>query len=186
MSQKYFKKKQPEQVRARLLEVAAKHIGTDGARAIRLEAVAREAGVTKGGLLHHFPSKNALLEGLYIDRFTQFEEQIEELIASDPVAHGCFTRAYLRAASLAASRDDTASFFALVLSSKDFKARTLAWMEERLKRHAKTDTFPEAQVVLFAADGLLMSMLLDDEEQLLERREATRATLLAMTYPKES
>lgn len=39
----------------------------EGQRATTLEAVAAEAGVSKGGLLYHFKSKEALAEGL-IDR----------------------------------------------------------------------------------------------------------------------
>ncbi|MFC0673593.1 TetR/AcrR family transcriptional regulator [Brachybacterium hainanense] len=36
----------------------------DGVRAATLEAVAARAGVSKGGLLYHFPSKDALVAGL--------------------------------------------------------------------------------------------------------------------------
>jgi len=35
-----------------------------GARHLTLDAVAREAGVSKGGLLYHFPSKEALLSAM--------------------------------------------------------------------------------------------------------------------------
>ena len=45
----------------------------EGERAATLEAVAAEAGVSKGGLLYHFRSKDALAEAL-IDR-------LDELVA---------------------------------------------------------------------------------------------------------
>ena len=35
-----------------------------GERAATLDAVAREAGVSKGGLIYHFPSRDAMVEGL--------------------------------------------------------------------------------------------------------------------------
>lgn len=35
-----------------------------GARHLTIDAVTIEAGLSKGGILYHFPSKNALLEGL--------------------------------------------------------------------------------------------------------------------------
>ncbi len=38
--------------------------GRDGIAALSLNAVAREAGV-KGGLLHHFPNKQALIFALF-------------------------------------------------------------------------------------------------------------------------
>ena len=184
MSEQYHKKKQPEQVRAKLIEAAKRHIVTDGFHSLRLESVAREAGVTKGGLLHHFPSKVALLEGLYEDGAQQFEQQLLELMAADPVPHGRFTRAYLRAASFEEDREGTISFFALVVGSNEFKCRTITWMRDQLDSHAATDGFPEAHVVFHATHGLWMSIMLDQQNAMLDNREMTRQTLLAMTYPK--
>lgn len=184
MSELYHKKKQPEQVRARLLEVAARRIGKDGVATLRLEAVAQEAGVSKGGLFHHFPNKTALLEGLYEDGSRRFDEQLAELMEADPEPHGRFTRAYLRSACLEEDSEEMASFFNLILGSSDFKARMVQWMRGRLEQHKDTDSFTEAKVVLHAADGLWMSLLIDERKQLSDFRETTRAALLAMTYPK--
>ena len=40
--------------RRRLLDAATAVVRRDGARALTLDAVAAEAGVSKGGLLYHF------------------------------------------------------------------------------------------------------------------------------------
>ena len=53
-----------EQTRARIRVAAAKVIERDGAGHLTLEKVAAEAGLSKGGLLYHYPSKDALLQGL--------------------------------------------------------------------------------------------------------------------------
>ena len=53
-----------EQTRARIRVAAAKVIERNGAGHLTLEKVASEAGVSKGGLLYHYPSKDALLQGL--------------------------------------------------------------------------------------------------------------------------
>ena len=50
--------------RERLLDAAAAVVRRDGAQALTLEAVAAEAGVSKGGLLYHFNSKRELLEAM--------------------------------------------------------------------------------------------------------------------------
>lgn len=50
--------------REAILDAAERVIISSGAAKLTLDAVAREAGVGKGGLLYHFPSKQALLEGL--------------------------------------------------------------------------------------------------------------------------
>ena len=53
-----------EQTRARIRVAAAKVIERDGAGHLTLEKVAAEAELSKGGLLYHYPSKDALLQGL--------------------------------------------------------------------------------------------------------------------------
>ena len=53
-----------EQTRARIRVAAAKVIERDGAGNLTLEKVAAEADLSKGGLLYHYPSKDALLQGL--------------------------------------------------------------------------------------------------------------------------
>ena len=53
-----------EQTRARIRVAAAKVIERDGAGHLTLEKVAAEADLSKGGLLYHYPSKHALLQGL--------------------------------------------------------------------------------------------------------------------------
>ncbi|BDZ43176.1 TetR family transcriptional regulator [Paraoerskovia sediminicola] len=50
--------------REKVLEAFATILVTQGERAATLEAVAAQAGVSKGGLLYHFASKQALVDGL--------------------------------------------------------------------------------------------------------------------------
>ena len=53
----------PEPARE-LLDAALAVIRRNGAQALTLDAVAAEAGVSKGGVLYHFASKRALIDGL--------------------------------------------------------------------------------------------------------------------------
>ena len=50
--------------RAAILEAAALSVEQSGAAHLTIDAVAAAAGVSKGGVLYHFPSKQALLEGM--------------------------------------------------------------------------------------------------------------------------
>lgn len=61
--------------RAKLLDAFVTILLEQGERAATLEAVAAAAGVSKGGLLYHFPTKDALVEGL--------AEHVEKLAAED-------------------------------------------------------------------------------------------------------
>lgn len=40
-------------------------VAEQGLSAVTVDAVAEQAGITKGGLLYHFPSRTALLSGVY-------------------------------------------------------------------------------------------------------------------------
>jgi AcrR family transcriptional regulator len=56
--------------RARILEAAERVVADVGAARLTLDVVAQSAGVSKGGLLYHFPSKESLLSALaqrYVD-----------------------------------------------------------------------------------------------------------------------
>ena len=52
------------QTRERILAAAIEVIRTDGAANLTLDRVATAAGVSKGGFLYHFGSKDALMAGL--------------------------------------------------------------------------------------------------------------------------
>ncbi|MDQ0063824.1 AcrR family transcriptional regulator [Paenibacillus harenae] len=47
-----------------ILFAASTIVKTLGAEKLTLEAVAKEAGISKGGLLHHFPNKQALINAM--------------------------------------------------------------------------------------------------------------------------
>ena len=56
-----------------VLRAAHRVVLRDGVSALTLEAVAREAGRSKGGLLYHFPTKEALIQGLIADPIVRFD-----------------------------------------------------------------------------------------------------------------
>ncbi|MFG1853919.1 TetR/AcrR family transcriptional regulator [Actinomadura geliboluensis] len=80
-------------MRDRILDAVERILIAGGADAIRLDAVAAEAGVSKGGLLHHFRSKRALIEGVLGRLVERFEAELPPP-GSPP---GSFTRAWLDA-----------------------------------------------------------------------------------------
>ena len=48
----------------RLIDAAAQIVSTQGVQQLTLEGVAAAAGVTKGGLIYHFKTKDDLLAAL--------------------------------------------------------------------------------------------------------------------------
>ena len=59
-------------------------IRRDGARALTLDAVAAEAGVSKGGVLYHFATKRALIDGLIARWLDDFEDAARRRRTSPP------------------------------------------------------------------------------------------------------
>lgn len=65
--------------RSRILDAALALVAEIGANRLTLDAVAERAGVSKGGLLYNYPTKEALLTGM-VERFiSQCEEHRNEI-----------------------------------------------------------------------------------------------------------
>ncbi len=69
--------------RERILDSFEDALIRDGERAATMEAVAASAEVSKGGLLYHFPSKEALVEGLG-ERLRGLAERDRDIMAAAP------------------------------------------------------------------------------------------------------
>ncbi len=90
----------PVSVVDRILDAAEQVVARDGVRNLTLEAVAHEAGVSKGGLLYHFPTKSALITAI-VERHARLREAAQAAaMAADPGGPGAFTRAYVRARAM--------------------------------------------------------------------------------------
>lgn len=82
-----------------LLEAGTRVMQRDGAGNLTLDAVAREAGVSKGGLLYHFPNKQALLRGMVAGGMRHHENEVAQAIGPED-GRGSFARGFLRHALL--------------------------------------------------------------------------------------
>ncbi|MFF2019932.1 TetR/AcrR family transcriptional regulator [Paenibacillus sp. NPDC058177] len=81
--------------RKSILLAASLVVKNNGVEKLTLEAVAREAGVSKGGLLHHFPNKEALIKSMVEELTNDFFINVEEKVTSASVEAGKFSRAYI-------------------------------------------------------------------------------------------
>ena len=69
---------------ARLLEAAGAAFVSRGADDVSLEEIARRASVGIGTLYRHFPTRQALLEAVYLDQVESLGARAAELLASAP------------------------------------------------------------------------------------------------------
>ncbi len=86
-----------DETRRALIDAAVRILSRDGWDKFSLDAVATEAGVSKGGLLHHFRTKQALLEGTLGHLFDAFRTRVEAHYATELPTPGRWLRAYVRA-----------------------------------------------------------------------------------------
>ncbi len=84
--------------RVTILSAANRVLLTDGVVGLTLDSVAREAGVSKGGLLYHFPSKQALVEGMITAQQEEFAVRLTRELERDSGGDtGRWLRSYARA-----------------------------------------------------------------------------------------
>ncbi|WP_199627783.1 TetR family transcriptional regulator [Rhizobium sp. OAE497] len=185
MALAHHRKKQPELVRRQLLDVAARLATENGMASVTLDAVSGASGVSKGGLLHHFPTKNALLDALFESLLERFDADIEERMRVDPVSHGRFTRAYLLAvADIQDDREDSrhwAQVTIAMLAEPRLRQRWREWVHARADEYVGTDSSVDAQIVRFAADGLWLSDTTESHDLGPAERRALIARLSELT-----
>ncbi|MBL8891107.1 MAG: TetR/AcrR family transcriptional regulator [Planctomycetaceae bacterium] len=70
-------------------------IRAGGVPAVTLSAVCRVAGISKGGLVHHFPSKDALIEAFLDRAASQYLAWINSHMSQVPLGRGRWTLAWL-------------------------------------------------------------------------------------------
>lgn len=151
----------PPLARERVLDAFESLIVNDGERAATLEATAKAAKVSKGGLLYHFCSKDELVAGL-LDRLDALtEEDIEQMESSSegPVAY------YVRTSVLQGDALDRALVAVSRLAQSGYAAAAEAlrrahdrWAEA-LRPHVR-DT-ASLNLVMLLSDGLYVNNSLD-------------------------
>jgi AcrR family transcriptional regulator len=172
--------------RTRVLDAAEAIIRARGVPALTLEGAAREAGVSKGGLLYHFASKEALLVGLMRRLAEGIEADYRTILAAQPegphrALRACLSftfdqpdisEAHARAAAvlLAAFHHDPA----LIDPIRAFFAR--------IREAVAADGTPPgiAAAIMLAGDGLFMSRLFRLYEPGAHEVAALRATLYGL------
>lgn len=76
-----------KRTREAAIEAALTILARDGATKLTIDAVARESGISKGGILHHFRTKDAVLRALIEHEIEQGEARREAYLAQLPANH---------------------------------------------------------------------------------------------------
>ena len=184
MSKAHHRKKHPEAVRQQLLDVAAKLSLEKGPASVTLDAVSQAAGVSKGGLLHHFPNKLSLLDGLFEDLTEKLDRALAEKMQADAESKGRFTRAYVSVFFLPEGLADGEKWKVLtiaLISEPHLRERWRQWVERHLAENIGTDSALDAILVRYAVDGLWLADLLGSPTMDAGARAAMMDRLLTLS-----
>lgn len=165
-----------------ILEAAGRVIAEIGARHMTLDAVAREAGVSKGGLLYHFPSKEALLAAMV-------ESFCDRLAEAAPVDGGKDSLALLRTliayriAARSTHKKDmrTAHGMLAAIAERPSLIQPLAAYHRQLWERVKVGPQPDMAILSWLAlEGLLFLEVFNTSPFDAAEREEVIAHILAL------
>ena len=159
-----------------ILKATAKIINEDGVFSLTLEAVAKVAGVSKGGLLYHFPSKEALLEGMVHYLLCGFSDDMEKTVASDNAEKGKWTRAYTTLTFKQEKDDiDMNTAFIAAVATKPELLKPMSKQLQSIHAHIENDNIDPivATIIRLAVDGMYFNQLYG-----LELKDSTRKQVL--------
>ncbi len=162
--------------RRRILDAAQELAHDLGTTRLSLDAVAAKAGVSKGGLLYHFPSKSLLMEALVEDFLGRYDEAISaEERTGEP---NSAIRAYIAQFRAERGRGKTASsgLLAALAEDPDMLAPVRRRESDFLSRIRANASDPQLATLAFLAlHGIRAMELLNirvleaaDEDALLE------------------
>jgi AcrR family transcriptional regulator len=175
--------------RNRMLDAAETVISRQGIADVTLEAVAAEAGISKGGLLHHFPTKDALVKALVVRCAEGWRSQYMEAHARTPDGPGRMARALISYCLTDVEiwtdqlrRMGSSVFAALAQNPSLIQPMRAVYAD--LHRRVAEDGLPPGvgEAVVAATDGLWLDWVLGlvpVNQQLLDRVRSALEALLA-------
>lgn len=183
---------QPD-ARTRVLDAAEAIVQARGVAGLTLEAAARDAGVSKGGLLYHFSSKEALLDAMLRRLAAHIEQDYEATVAVQAPGPGRVARAMLEwafGASSFACNDRHERAGAVYLASYHHDPALLDPIRAvfaRMQADLAEDGLAPgaAEAISAAGDGLFMHRLFQLHDHPPERLRTMRAALERLLEPPQ-
>lgn len=169
--------------RSRILAAAAALARDAGPGRLSLDAVAARAGVSKGGLLYHFPSKAALMAGLVEDYIAEFEAKLDAAATEDDTGEALM-KAYIALSlkSLDEKQPPASWIFSAMAEDPDFLKPVNEFRRKLLNRLLSGSADRTKTIMAYLAIEGLHSLKLFGSDLLSgEDRDAIDAHLLSRT-----
>lgn len=180
-----------EETRELIFAACNRILQREGLTSLTLDAVAEEAGLSKGGLLYHFPSKVELIEALFQYHIDRFNQRLDRLVAEEEAGIGGWLRAYAQASIEQITDSDKASMFASLFAAGERYPSVLAIMKRSYDEWQQQVescgvALNVAMLVRLAVDGLWFTEMYQYAPPSLEQRQAVLQLILQLTHDKPS
>jgi len=141
--------------RDNLLDLAEDIVRTQGAAALTIEALAKAAGITKGGIQYTFSSKAALIDALCARWMQSYESLFAKLVVSNPspidVIHAHVGATFIDSDPAQAK---AASLMTGMLQSPEFMTATRDWYRRSIRGlDPSTAEGRQARLAFLATEG---------------------------------
>ena len=168
-----------ESAKGKLLESAKKILKEEGYEKFTLDSLAKKTGVSKGGVLYHFPTKERLIQEIIENLIIRFENRLHSEENAD--SSGSWTLRYFQATLDDLDDSDLqSSGIIAALASNPHLLLPLVEKYSAWKQKFKKEKMDQslADILRFAADGIwfnevfgLSVLSRKEKKQILERAE---------------
>ncbi|RAN83927.1 TetR/AcrR family transcriptional regulator [Bacillus sp. SRB_331] len=171
--------------RQKILSAASQIVQYKGVAKLTLEAVAKEAGVSKGGLLYHFSNKEALIEAMILKGVEDYQGAIHNKVAEDSERKGRWVRSFVeeRLSNEKRTEELCSSMMAAIMLKPEL-LEPLQQAFQQLQTKIENDEMDSvcATIIRLAADGLWYSECLGVGRISPELREKVIRALISVSY----
>ncbi|MCU0633594.1 MAG: TetR/AcrR family transcriptional regulator [Gemmatimonadaceae bacterium] len=148
-------------LRDRAVRAAIRLAASDGASGVTFDAVAEAIGSSKGAVLHHFATKDALLQAVVEGLVAEYRTTVESVAAADPNPVGAFARAMLDCSTPTELNRALRGLLAVILERPD-RSEPIRQFYHWCYQHLLDDGIDpvHAGAVMLASDGMWLGELL--------------------------
>jgi len=162
MGEQHKRSKLPEEHRRLILDIAAEMAIEDSFSSLSFDVIARKSKLTKGGVLHHFANKQALMEGLFMQTLLEFEHMMLNIKAS--ISDGSIGANYLETI-VELTKDSGYRKLMKVLikgtiTSDRFRDIWIDWFENHMRNTKMELKSPKTLMQVLLADGIWYAQVL--------------------------
>lgn len=171
-----------------ILRTATQIVLDSGFHSLTLDAVAKRAGISKGGLLYHYPNKDLLIKGIAIYIFDEFCHNFKSFAEKDPIEKGKWSRALIEASKFDLEHNaelNVGISAAALLNSGVVQNISESYHSILTKLEDDGINRVTAMIIRLVLDGLYYSQLLNVAQVEKEMQEAVFQQLVKMTIKEE-